>query len=107
MNGELRPAELNLPSGLQVRLASGETTPLVSIWLGYRVGSRNDPPSKTGLSHFLEHMVCGGEAHSGEAHSNEAHGPASGLFNARTSLDYTCYTQTLPETKLKPVLARE
>ena len=45
-----------LRNGLEVRLKPIRTTPIISSWIWYRVGSRNEVPGGTGLSHFVEHI---------------------------------------------------
>jgi zinc protease len=45
-----------LRNGLEVRLKEIHTAPLISAWVWYRVGSRNERPGTTGISHLVEHM---------------------------------------------------
>jgi predicted Zn-dependent peptidase len=52
-----------LSSGLTVYLSPNRHAPRVQAWIVFRVGSRHDPPGKSGLGHLLEHMLFkGGEA---------------------------------------------
>ena len=46
-----------LSNGLTVLLKEIHTAPLISFWLWYRVGSRDEVPGKTGVSHWVEHMT--------------------------------------------------
>ena len=46
----------HLDNGLTVLLKEIHTAPIVSAWVWYGVGSRNEVPGKTGLSHWVEHM---------------------------------------------------
>jgi zinc protease len=48
--------KVRFSNGLQVHLKEIHTAPLVSHWVWYRVGSRNEKPGKTGISHWVEHM---------------------------------------------------
>ena len=50
------PTEITLQNGLKVMLKEIHTAPLISQWLWYRVGSRDETPGATGLSHWVEHM---------------------------------------------------
>ncbi|HIE92009.1 MAG TPA: insulinase family protein [Acidobacteria bacterium] len=45
-----------LDNGLQVRMVEMPTAPLVSVWCWYRVGSKDERPGQTGVSHWVEHM---------------------------------------------------
>ena len=45
-----------LANGLTVMLKEIHTAPLISSWIWYRVGSRNEVNGKTGISHWVEHM---------------------------------------------------
>ena len=52
-----RAFETILPNGLKVILVEDHKAPLITFQVWYRVGSRNEPCGKTGLSHVLEHMM--------------------------------------------------
>jgi zinc protease len=56
-----------LPNGLTVLLKAMPANPIVSTMIWYRVGSRNEPAGKTGMSHFLEHMMFKGRSGSAKA----------------------------------------
>ena len=45
-----------LANGLMVQLKEIHTAPIISHWVWYRVGSRNEQPGLTGISHWVEHM---------------------------------------------------
>jgi len=44
------------PNGLTVHLKEIHTAPIISHWVWYRVGSRDETPGLTGISHWVEHM---------------------------------------------------
>jgi zinc protease len=48
--------EFLLSNGLKVLLKEIHTAPLISFWVWYRVGSRDEPSGRTGISHWVEHM---------------------------------------------------
>src|SRR5436853_5232735 len=48
--------EVRLDNGLKVLLQEVHTTPLVSVWCWYRVGSKDERIGATGISHWVEHM---------------------------------------------------
>ena len=49
-----------LKNGLTVYISTDRQKPRVAAWIAVRTGSRNDPPSSTGLAHYLEHMLFKG-----------------------------------------------
>ncbi len=49
-----------LDNGLTLILRELHRVPVVSCWVWYRVGSRNEPPGLTGISHWVEHMLFKG-----------------------------------------------
>ena len=89
-----------LDNGLRVVLAPDRTTPVVGVNLWYRVGSRNEPPGRTGFAHLFEHMMFQGSVHvprNGHFHHLERVG---GSANATTWFDRTNYYETLPSHHL-------
>ena len=57
-SGEFMPSitKTQLANGMQVLLKEIHTAPIISHWVWYRVGSRNEVPGITGISHWVEHM---------------------------------------------------
>jgi zinc protease len=47
---------ITLANGLQIKLKEIHTAPLISSWIWYRVGSRDEIPGRTGISHWVEHL---------------------------------------------------
>ena len=85
-----------LENGLTVLLKEVHSAPVISWWVLYRVGSRNEHTGQTGVSHWTEHMMFKGtEKYPAGVLDRlvERHG---GLWNAQTSFDYTAYFETLP-----------
>ena len=56
------PREEVLDNGLKVLVQEVHTAPLVSVWCWYRVGSKDETPGQTGMSHWVEHMNFKGTA---------------------------------------------
>src|SRR6266536_699777 len=52
-----RPASFTLPNGLQVVVIPDHRTPVVTEMIWYNVGSADETPGKSGLAHFLEHLM--------------------------------------------------
>jgi zinc protease len=96
-----------LDNGLIVLLKEAHNAPLVSHWLLYRVGSRNEPTGLTGASHWVEHMLFKGTDRYPMGFLDHAIDRVGGSWNAQTSIDYTAYYETLPSNALKLALEAE
>ena len=57
-----RPASFTLDNGLQVVVIPDHRTPVVTQMIWYKVGSADETPGKSGLAHFLEHLMFKGTA---------------------------------------------
>lgn len=93
-----------LDNGLRVIVAEDNTTPVVSCWVAYRVGSRNERPGITGISHFLEHMLFRRTGKYPDGMIDRLISRVGGHFNAFTSEDVTMYYETLPRRGLETAL---
>ena len=92
-----------LDNGLTVVLHEDHKTPLVSVYVTYNVGSKDDPPGRTGFAHLFEHMMFQGSAHSDETY----HAPVYAYLTesqGTTSEDMTVYSQTVTPNALERVL---
>lgn len=83
------------------------TAPIVSTWLWYDVGSRNELPGKTGLSHWVEHMQFKGTRTYTAKEMEDTIARTGGYANAFTSPDWTTYFQTVPSAALEIALRFE
>ncbi len=86
-----RVFESTLPNGLRILLAEEHKAPVVTIQLWYKVGSRNEPIGKTGISHMLEHMMFNGTPTIGPKQFSLTVQRNGGQDNAYTTADYTAY----------------
>ena len=96
-NGVLRT---RLRNGLEVRLKEMHTAPLISNWLWYRVGSRNELPGRTGISHWVEHMQFKGTPTFPARLLDRSISRVGGVWNAFTWLDWTAYFETMPSDQI-------
>ncbi|MCD6355748.1 MAG: insulinase family protein [Anaerolineaceae bacterium] len=85
-----------LDNGLTILTKEIHHAPLISHWVWYRVGSRNEIPGKTGISHWLEHMQFKGTPNYPFHVLNAEISKVGGFWNAMTYLDWTTYYETLP-----------
>src|SRR5215217_2283628 len=93
--------ETQLSNGLGVILKEDHSAPIVSIWTWYRVGSRNERPGKTGLSHWVEHMQFKGTASLAKGQIFRDISRIGGTLNALTSHDWTAYFETVPSHQIE------
>ncbi|MGI0071235.1 MAG: M16 family metallopeptidase [Thermoplasmata archaeon] len=98
-----RPAvdQFRLPNGLRVVLAPDASSPTSSVWVWYRVGSKNEHPGITGASHWVEHMLFQGSPRYGKGEIDRAVVSVGGELNAFTDTDFTAYFSTVPREHLE------
>jgi zinc protease len=100
-------AHFTLPNGLEVVVVPDHRAPVVTHMIWYKVGAADETPGKSGLAHFLEHLMFKGtEKHPGAAFSHEV-AESGGQENAFTASDYTGFFQRVPREHLKEVMALE
>jgi zinc protease len=83
------------------------TSPTASVWVWYRVGSRNEWPGVTGASHWVEHMLFQGSPKYGKGEIDRAIVSVGGVLNAFTDTDFTAYFSIVPREHLDVPLAIE
>ena len=89
-----------LPNGLRVLLAPDARSPTASVWVWYRVGSKNEHPGITGASHWVEHMLFEGSPRYAKGEIDRAVVSVGGELNAFTDVDFTAYFSTVPREHL-------
>ncbi len=99
--------ELKLSNGMRVMLKEIHTAPIISSWVWYRVGSRDEIPGKTGISHWVEHMQFKGTPQFPGGVLDKAVSREGGVWNAFTYLDWTTYFETMPADKIDLALRLE
>ena len=85
-----------LTNGLRIHLKEIHTAPIISTWVWYQVGSRNEQRGKTGISHWVEHMQFKGTEKFPAGYLDREISRMGGMWNAMTYLDWTTYYETLP-----------
>ena len=96
-----------LPNGLTVAHVETRGAPVVAHYLFYGVGGGDDPAGKSGLAHFLEHMMFKGSARVEDGAFSRTVAREGGQDNAFTSRDVTAYHQTVEATRLPLVAMME
>src|SRR5215468_3591275 len=105
--GTLDVAEATLANGLRVLVLEDHRSPVASVQVWYRVGSRNERPGATGLAHFLEHMMFKGTPRHGKGEFSRLVEQNGGRDNAFTSQDVTSYYVDIAADKVDLVLGLE
>ncbi|MEN8173734.1 MAG: pitrilysin family protein, partial [Chloroflexota bacterium] len=96
-----------LSNGLQVMLKEIHSAAIISQWMWYRVGSRDEVPGGTGLSHWVEHMQFKGTPQFPANILDQAISREGGVWNAFTYIDWTTYLETMPADKIDLALRLE
>ena len=81
-------------NGLTVLIREVHTAPLVSVWCWYRVGSRDEAPGRTGVSHWVEHMNFKGTVNIPRDEMKGIVERFGGMWNGYTWIDQTTYLET-------------
>lgn len=90
---------ITLENGLKVLLKEIHSSPIISHWVWYRVGSRYEVAGKTGISHWVEHMQFKGTPKFPAGILDRAISRDGGMWNAFTHLDWTTFFETVPTDK--------
>jgi len=100
-NRKIEFTEYDLDNGLHVILHQDKSTPIVTVSVLYHVGSKNEPPGRTGFAHFFEHLMFEGSPNIERGQFFKIIQSAGGQLNANTSNDRTYYFETLPSNQLE------
>src|SRR5437764_1383318 len=100
-------SDSTLENGLELVVVPDHRTPVVTHMIWYRVGSADETPGKSGLAHFLEHLMFKGTAKAPAGKFAQAVNEVGGQENAFTSNDYTAFYQRVPRERLGTVMAFE
>ncbi|MCL5429104.1 MAG: insulinase family protein, partial [Chloroflexi bacterium] len=99
--------QTTLSNGLKILLKEIHTTPIISQWLWVRVGSRDEMPGVTGVSHWVEHMQFKGTPNFPAGKLDKDISRDGGYWNAMTYIDWTVYFETMPANKIDLALRLE
>ena len=96
-----------LANGLEVVVIPDHRAPVVTHMVWYRNGSADDPVGKSGIAHFLEHLMFKGTTNHAAGEFSEAVSDLGGQENAFTSMDYTSYFQRVSKEHLETMMQFE
>jgi len=100
---EVPVSERTLKNGMKVLVQSDHSIPNVALYIFYRIGSRNERPGTTGLSHFFEHMMFNGAKKYGPGELDKVMESSGGSNNAYTSQNVTVYQDWFPKSALPTI----
>ena len=102
-----RVVSQKLDNGLEVVVIPDRRAPVVTHMIWYRNGSADDPPGKSGIAHFLEHLMFKGTLAHPKGEFSEAVAAIGGQENAFTGNDFTAYFQRVAKQHLAEMMAFE
>ncbi len=93
--------EYRLKNGLRLILSEDHSSPIISFQVWYNIGSRNERPGITGISHLFEHMMFKGSKNVEPEEHGRIIQQNGGTDNAFTARDMTAYFENLPSSQLE------
>ena len=93
-----------LKNGLTVIVSEDHKAPIVATNIWYHVGSKNEPPGKTGFAHLFEHLMFNGSEHYDNDWFKALEKMGATNMNGTTNTDRTNYFQSVPKGSLDQVL---
>ncbi len=106
-SAEPKIENFTLENGLEVVVIPDSRAPVVTHMIWYKVGSADEPKSKSGIAHFLEHLMFKGTQKYPAGMFSAKVSELGGQENAFTSYDYTAYYQRVPKEALKTLMEFE
>ena len=105
--GVFQPETFTLANGLQVVVVTNRRAPVVMHMMWYKAGAADEPPGKSGIAHFLEHLMFKGTKSLAPGMFSKIVANNGGQENAFTSEDYTGYYQSVARDRLETVMKIE
>jgi zinc protease len=96
-----------LSNGLQVLVIPDRRAPVVTHMIWYKVGQADEPPMKSGIAHYLEHLMFKGTKNYPQGYFSKTVSQIGGQENAFTSSDYTAYFQRVAKQHLPLMMKLE
>ena len=100
-------SHFKLQNGMEVVVIPDRRTPVVTHMVWYRVGAADEAPGKSGIAHFLEHLMFKGTEKNPAGRFSQTLATIGGQENAFTSSDYTGYFQRVTRDRLQMVMEFE
>jgi len=100
-------SNFKLDNGMEVVVLEDHRAPVVVHMVWYRVGAADEPPGRSGIAHFLEHLLFKGTDNIASGEFSEVVSANGGSDNAFTSWDYTAYYQRVASDRLELMMSME
>jgi zinc protease len=100
-------SDFTLGNGLEVVVVPDRRAPVATHMIWYKVGAADETPGKSGLAHFLEHLMFKGTTQNPGDRFSQDVAAIGGQENAFTTSDYTGFFQRVPRDHLKEMMALE
>jgi zinc protease len=112
VRAEVAPAEAQvsnflLDNGMEVVVIPDHRAPVVTHMVWYKIGSADEPPGKSGIAHFFEHLMFKGTTNNKAGVFDATVAEIGGSENAFTSYDYTAYHETIAPDALETMMGLE
>src|ERR1700719_1696928 len=99
--------DFKLDNGLEVVVIPDHRAPVVTHMIWYKVGAADETPGKSGLAHFLEHLMFKGTEKNPAGRFSQVLAAIGGQENAFTTADYTAFYQRAPREQLPMLMEFE
>ena len=96
-----------LKNGMEVVVIENKRAPVIAQMIWYNFGSGIEEKGKSGLAHFMEHLMFKGTRKFPNSYYSDYISKVGGSENAFTSYDYTAYYQVFPKSELKKMIQME
>jgi zinc protease len=100
-------AHLRLDNGMEIVVIPDNRTPVVTHMIWYKNGAADDPQGKSGIAHFLEHLMFKGTKNHPQGEFSNLVSDLGGQENAFTSYDFTAYFQRIGKEHLRTLMEFE
>jgi zinc protease len=104
-DGEVK--DFLLDNGMEVVVIPDHRAPIVTHMVWYKIGSADEPPGKSGIAHFFEHLMFKATTNHAAGEFDRAVSEIGGSNNAFTSYDYTAFHETVPPSALEEMMGFE
>jgi zinc protease len=96
-----------LDNGMEVVVIPDHRAPIVTHMVWYKIGSADEPPGKSGIAHFFEHLMFKATTNHPAGEFDQAVAAIGGSDNAFTSYDYTAFHETVAPQALEQMMSFE
>ncbi|WP_192179566.1 M16 family metallopeptidase [Mesorhizobium amorphae] len=96
-----------LNNGMEVVVIPDHRAPIVTHMVWYKIGSADEPPGKSGIAHFFEHLMFKATTNHAAGEFDRAISAIGGSNNAFTSYDYTAFHETVAPSALGEMMSFE